>query len=95
MKININKTEIQLGQDTIEAVIAHQSFCNKGLEWLLKNDPYCKKEHQFIEKITSCLSRDYKESIQYFSNQQQDKHLNAYIQNEDAFVNQLIEFITS
>ena len=74
MHIKIEDINVAISQETIDSYIAHKAFYSAGLDWLLRNDPYAKKESEFIDKFKECLRKDIWNSLSDFDEELYDKY---------------------
>lgn len=75
MFMDINGHNVQISQQTIDAVHAHAAFCSAGIDWLLRNDSDAKLEMGHIEKMRECLLSDLLCSIQHLTEEDQDDYI--------------------
>lgn len=98
MHIFINKVVVTISQETIDAVLEHSVFCSAGTEWLVRNDPCCDLEREYIEQIQDCLRRDVEQTIQGFTLNEQDDfwdEVDFLNEDHDECVRDLIDLVTS
>lgn len=94
MEIKINKQNIEISQATIDSVIAHAAFISAGTKWLLRNDPYCKFEQEYLLKIKESFCSDIEIAIQTLTPSEQDDFLEEvdFMSNEfDDYLDILID----
>lgn len=63
LNFNLKYFTIELSQATIDAFLAHKSFCSAGTDWLVEHDPYGKIEQEYIEKVHQSFQVDLDHSI--------------------------------
>lgn len=71
-KMKLLNQEVVISEQTNLAMLMHNAFVSQSVEWLLKNDPDCSKESEFIEAIRASFRRDFLNSIDKLSFNQID-----------------------
>lgn len=83
MTIELLDQIVRISEETIYRLKAHDIFCSRGKNWLLKHDPNCDKELVFIEKVKESFFKDFEGSIKDLPQDNQDELLNEFMDLDD------------
>ena len=63
MQIEINGLAVEVSEKALDAYDAHSAYCSAGTDWLISNDPECKRESELIQEVLDSLNEDYKLAV--------------------------------